>query len=66
MTEEVSRLRYDMEEYRRKYENEIGQTGKVREDLKNAEKQVRDLQNEVRKKKQLYSSFIHTCFFIER
>jgi hypothetical protein len=56
-----------VEDYRRKYENVMGETGLVREELKRAENQVRELQNEV-EEDNLFShlSFFPCFFLIER
>ncbi|CAF4409441.1 unnamed protein product, partial [Adineta steineri] len=43
---EINRLRSENEDYRRSYENTLGEAGQVREELKKCENKVRDLQNQ--------------------
>jgi len=54
LTEEIARLRDEavhlrdeVEHYRSSYNNELGEAGQVRDELKKCEIRVRELQNEV-------------------
>jgi hypothetical protein len=47
LSDELARAREEAENYRRSYDDAIGKAGQVREELKNCEIRVRELQNEV-------------------
>ncbi|CAF0890699.1 unnamed protein product, partial [Adineta ricciae] len=46
LTNEIARLQAEKENYRVSYENELGEAGQVRDELKKCEAKVRELQNE--------------------
>jgi hypothetical protein len=47
LSDELARARDEADNYRRSYENAMGDAGQVRDELKKCEIRVRDLQNEV-------------------